>query len=410
MNERPVDQAFGPTSGQPIPGGDTVVGQLAGSVAHELSRPLATILASSQSLLAMLPDDTLRDPHALPAEYIRDDIRHITEQAQRATELIGSLLAMAHRRPLEDRLFWLTDVVRRVATLAEGHLALCDIHLEAPVLNDAEAKPDWCCLRGDAIQLQQLLLGLIIDAQQAIRAQRPHGRIRLSLAPQSGAPTEPRLVTVVIDDDRPQAPSGRGQHGLAIPRAAHDSAAGGDEAFTGDDVIRRHRGTTRVETSPWGGARLVLTFPVAAPARVSGETVAPAAGHRERVLLLDDDPGVRSSISRYLTRYGFSVTTAGSGEDAIAQLETTPVDVVVTDINMPGMSGEVFFDRVTECHPELSHRIIFFSGDLSHPDTLALLENSGCPALQKPFDLSDLSALIERVGRDAKKIPIVRAG
>ena len=133
----------------------------------------------------------------------------------------------------------------------------------------------------------------------------------------------------------------------------------------------------------------------------------PAADERRepavkpRILVVDDEPSIRVSLDRYLVRRGHRVETAAEGEEALRAIErsaTDPFDIIVSDLRMPGLSGEQLFRMLTERDASWERRIIFITGDAANPHALRIFAGSDVPVILKPFDLADLSSLVEELG------------
>ncbi len=125
---------------------------------------------------------------------------------------------------------------------------------------------------------------------------------------------------------------------------------------------------------------------------------APALVPIRTVLVVDDEQVVRMVIRRYLSRVGWNVVEAETAEHALAVLDgaTTP-DLVICDLNLPGLSGAALCRRITERHAALSSRLVLTSGD---PDSAAReLQRAAldCPVLGKPFTLADLERIVDDV-------------
>jgi CheY-like chemotaxis protein len=116
-----------------------------------------------------------------------------------------------------------------------------------------------------------------------------------------------------------------------------------------------------------------------------------------RILVVDDEPGVRHSLQRLLEWEAYEVESAGSGEEALAVLRHSQCDSIVCDLRMPGMSGQQLHARILIEFPELAGRMIFTSGDLYDHAAQAFLEATGCPALQKPYQTEAFLILLARL-------------
>ncbi len=122
------------------------------------------------------------------------------------------------------------------------------------------------------------------------------------------------------------------------------------------------------------------------------------------VLFVDDDAMVLSSIRRCLTRIGFNITAVDSAEAALAAAAGGRFDVVITDHNMPTMTGAELIERLLAFDPTLRSRIILTSGDLCNDRTEALLARTGCRGLQKPFQMAELALMIKAAARNTDLI------
>jgi len=115
---------------------------------------------------------------------------------------------------------------------------------------------------------------------------------------------------------------------------------------------------------------------------------------RPRVLFVDDDPIVCRSVARCLERLGFSVMVVSSGSTALDVIAGESFDAVVTDLYMPEMSGADLIGRLIDRDPTMRSRIVLMSGDLHGEDTRALIAQTGCRTVSKPFQLADLALAV----------------
>jgi two-component system NtrC family sensor kinase len=119
-----------------------------------------------------------------------------------------------------------------------------------------------------------------------------------------------------------------------------------------------------------------------------------------RALLVDDEDVIRLALRRFFQRQGWMVDEAEDGGTALALLvgpDAATYDVILTDLLMPGMSGRELYARVAAARPELLSRVIVSTGDSMSPEAHEFLRRTGCPVLNKPFELAELRALIARV-------------
>lgn len=115
------------------------------------------------------------------------------------------------------------------------------------------------------------------------------------------------------------------------------------------------------------------------------------------ILLVDDEPGIRHALSRALMRSGYAVLPAATGEEACELLAAHDVDLILLDLRMPGMSGQTLFHIVASRWPHLVPRIVIMSGDPAAEEHGDWLSIHSLPVLSKPFELSSLLDLVQRL-------------
>lgn len=114
------------------------------------------------------------------------------------------------------------------------------------------------------------------------------------------------------------------------------------------------------------------------------------------VLVVDDEPAVRDVLRRYLVRRGWQVSEAPSAEDALAMLEdpAKPVDVIIVDLHLPGLSGTALCERISSVRPALASRIVVVSGDINGAAREMQHCRVDCQLLAKPFELTELDRVL----------------
>lgn len=121
-----------------------------------------------------------------------------------------------------------------------------------------------------------------------------------------------------------------------------------------------------------------------------------------QALVIDDEASIRLALRRFLTRDGWRVEEAEDGRIALNKLTEGPAgrphyDLLICDLRMPGVSGTELYDWLRANRPELIPRLIVATGDAVSPDAADFVQRTACPVLQKPFELSELRALVGRV-------------
>jgi len=121
------------------------------------------------------------------------------------------------------------------------------------------------------------------------------------------------------------------------------------------------------------------------------------------ILVVDDEAAVRRALERVLARLGHTVHVATSGEAACESLATSPVDLVLMDLRMPGMSGQTLFHSIVARWPHLVNRVIVMTGDPEAQDHHDWLRHNDLPVLTKPFELAQLESLVDAVTTEERR-------
>ena len=362
------------------------MGQLVSGVAHEINNPAAIISGFAQTLLL----------DQLTAEQ-RETIQMMYDEATRIGRITTNLLAFARAGSKERTLVELNEVVRRTFALRSYYLTTLNITVNLE-LEDANPQA-WA----NGAEIQQLLLNLLINAEQAlttipgrraitIRTLIADDGVRLQLADTGpGIPVD--IQEKIFDPFFTTKPEGTGTGlGLSICYGiAHD-----------------HGGRISVHSVPGQGATFTVALPRDARTRqrmTPAPMQIPDAARGDgalSVLLIDDEEGLRRALVTFLKRRGMEVTAVEDGGDALRVLRRQRFDVIVSDVRMPGMSGGEFLERLRRDHPRMVHRLIFTTGDTFADDTATLLRDSGVPSLVKPYDFAKLESVVREVAEAAK--------
>ncbi|MEZ5099808.1 MAG: ATP-binding protein [Thermoleophilia bacterium] len=362
------------------------VGRLAGGVAHDFNNLLTAIIGSAEFLLDELPDD---DPRRVDALEVR-------AAADRAARLTGQLLAFSRKQILEPTVLDLNAVVREVDRML-GRLIGEDVELVTHL------DPCLPTVHADRGQIEQVVLNLVVNARDAMPS---GGRIVLETAlhdvpaGSSGPDGVPpgRYVALHVRD------TGVGMDEETVARAfepfftTKEAGKGtGLGLATVHGVVAQSNGAVAIESRPGVGTTITVLLPQAGGEQAAGEAEAqpPAPRGAGVVLLVEDDPLVGSSVERMLQRLGYAVLAARGADEALALLvaRDQPVDLLLTDVIMPGASGRELAGRVTALRPGTP--VLYMSGytdaELGPTDLL------DAALLHKPFTRDALGARLAEV-------------
>jgi CheY-like chemotaxis protein len=258
-------------------------------------------------------------------------------------------------------------------------------------------------LWADPHQLQQVLVNLITNAQQALRDTEPQRQLTLTTRWDPGR----AVVTLEVADSGPGIPPavqvrlfepffttklpGMGT-GLGLPLC--------------QGIIEGHGGTINVRSAPGQGTTFRVELPVsAAPApstASNGGDEPPATAPRCTILLVDDEPGIIKGLTQLLRRDGHTIDTAANGRLALAQLQERDYDLILCDLRMPELDGPSLYRALQQQGSPLCQRFIFLTGDTLSPEVAAFLAQSGVPRLTKPFTAAAVRRAIALARMDTR--------
>jgi two-component system NtrC family sensor kinase len=355
------------------------IGQLVSGVAHELNNPLASITAFAQ---LMLSDGNLskEDHHATEV---------IASESRRAARIVHNLLTFARQHKAEKTYADVNQVIENALELRGYDLSVRGIQIDRAY---ADPPPSTMV---DAYQLQQVILNLVTNAEQAMAgAERAHHRLTVRTR------RDAETIRIEIED------TGAGIQAESLERifnpfyttkpVGHGTGLGLSISL---GIISEHGGRIWAETVPAGGARFCVDLPRVDPpagteSSISATVLAPQQGLR--ILVADDETPIREALSRFLEKSGHVVVAVDSGSGALAAARDQVFDAILLDIRMPDISGQEVFEQWQRERPELARRVVFLSGDIVGTDLQHFLSGSGQPFIAKPFDLDGVLQVLNR--------------
>jgi two-component system cell cycle sensor histidine kinase/response regulator CckA len=366
------------------------VGQLAGGIAHDFNNLLTAITGYSELLLGELPPEDLRRSHA----------EEIRKAGERAASLTQQLLAFSRRQVLEPKVLDVNTVVSDIERMLRR---LIGEHIELKTRKEA----DLWKVRADPGQIEQAILNLVINARDAM----PHGgtlaietanaNIDDSFA-RSHPPTQSGPYVLVTVSDTGVGITDEVKARLFEPffTTKERGKGTGLGLSTTYGIVKQSGGYVWCDTEVGRGTTFQVLLPRVDEPVTQPEArpvQAPIHPGDETVLLVEDEPEVRSLVQRILKTQGYTVVTAANPDEALAvarEFKGT-IQVMVTDIVMPGMSGLQLAERLLPTRPNM--RVLFVSGythDAIGPQ--GILE-PGTAFLQKPFTPNALARKVREV-------------
>jgi PAS domain S-box-containing protein len=365
------------------------VGQLAGGVAHDFNNLLTVIGGHVDMMLARPHDD-----------HLQHRLAEVRQAADRAASLTRQLLAFSRRQVLQNKVVNLNQVIHNL------HTMLARLIKENVELTFRPGR-DLGCVRADPSQIEQVLVNLTVNAQDAM----PQGgqltieTSNVSIAEQPGRPPEAlppgEYVQISVRDT-----------GLGMDREVQSrifepffttkepGAGTGLGLSMAYGVVTQSGGRIEVESVPGVGSVFYIYLPQviapqpAAPALPEADA---APGGTETILLAEDETGVRELIRTYLEGLGYRVLTASNGAEGLSVARSFPdaIDLLVSDFVMPKLGGRELARELKQLRPQL--KIVFISGYAGHAATSEDLDVAGVRFLPKPLSMRLLAKTVRGV-------------
>jgi len=355
------------------------LGKLAGGIAHDMNNVLGAILGLASANLEFQPEGS-------PAFRA---FKTIAQAATRGGKVLKSLLGFARKYPVEER-----DLDPNALLCEEVQLlartTFSKVHL------DLNLAPDLLAIRGDESSLTNAVMNICVNAVESM--------------PDNGTLTirtrnlAPHWVEIQIQDT-----------GVGMSREVLEHAL--EPFFTTKEVgkgtglglslayrtVKAHKGEMDIQSVPDQGTCVTLRFPACDPGRQAAKVVEESqvkAGMFDlKILLVDDDELIQSATRVILEALGHSVTFSRDGEQALGMLDPPP-DVVILDMNMPGLGGAGTLPRLRTLHPSLP--VILATGRVDQSVLDLVAAHPHVTLLPKPFDLGELRQALGQAWRKGR--------
>jgi len=367
------------------------VGEMAAGIAHEINNPLTAVIGFSQLLLEKqnIPED------------IKEDVRIIADGSKRVADIVKRLLTFARQTKPIKTLANLNELIDNTLKLREYVLKTANIE----VVTRFDPELPWSVV--DPGQMQQVFLNLIVNAEQEMK--KAHGKGTLTITTEK----KENNIRISFQDDGPgitKENMGRLFEPFFTTKDVGEGTGLG--LSLSRSIVLEHGGIMSVKSEFGHGATFIIELPIVESPPVEITTsnqikVQPLLERSGRILVVDDEPGVRALLEKVLIPVGYKVDTITDAGTAIDKLDTSArYDVILLDIRMPGMSGIELYSRIVEKTPTMGNRIIIVTGDVAGSDVKDFLTKNNLPYLTKPFDIKSLKETIDtivKIGSGAEK-------
>ena len=369
------------------------IGRLAGGVAHDFNNLLTVVMGAASLVERALGGNS----------SARGELAEIQRAAERGASLTGQLLAFARRQVIEPRVLSLTRLVTDVARLLTRVLGE-DIEIST----QCEAKGS---VRVDPHQIERVLVNLATNARDAMprggRLTIETGDVELDsiYVAKHAEMVSGSYVMLAVTDTGVGMPPETIEHVFEPFYTTKGFEQGtGLGLATCYGIVRQANGFIQVYSEVGHGTTFRIYLPrvesepeplpiVSGPVAVTGT---------ETVLVVEDEPGIRRIVVRALREVGYLVLEASESEDALrlADRHPDPIDIMITDVVMPGLGGQDLAERFTAVRPDAA--VLFVSGYTRNAIVHHGVLDEGTEFLQKPFSPADLQARVRRI-LDARK-------
>ena len=363
------------------------VGQLTGGIAHDLNNLLTVVLANSEMMAADLP--TGRDD-------IKNDLGELQAAARRGAQMIRKLLSFSRHAPLT---YLVLDLGRVVEDLLGTLRRLLPAHIEVAFTRESEAIK----ILADSGAIEQVLLNLATNARDAMprggTLQLETRRVDVARPPDGALPGSYGCLTVrdngIGMEERVRA---RAFEPFFTTKPPGEGSGLGMAMIYG--LTQQHGGFLELDSELGRGTTVRVYLPLARDDQPLAELNAPSPGLRggaEKILLVEDEDGLRRVAQRALERVGYRVVTAMDGMEALEAYRehADSVDLIITDVVMPKLGGLALY-RTLRQEGHLV-RFLFTSGYAAHEIVRGDLPDGDLSLLQKPWTLADLTHRVREV-------------
>lgn len=373
------------------------VGQLAAGIAHEINNPAAYVVANLSAASDLLGEleQALRQGDTVHGDALIQVLHTVIDEniegMERMRRIVGELQGFSRLESEGIAPTNLNEVVEAASRIVRNelrHKAQLDLEL-------GELPP----LTGDAARLGQVVVDLLLNAAQAIPEGSPDAnRVRVATAHEAN-----KIRLEVEDTGAGMTEDVRKRIFEPFFTTRHANEGTGLGLTLVADIVHKHGGEIRCESTPGVGTRMEVLLPVETGLGVEIEAprgprpLAVPETDSGRILFIDDEAHMLEAVERLLGRH-HDIETARSGEEALERLETDrDFDVIICDLVMPGLDGVGVYEAVAKKWPELVGRLVFMTGGAFTPRAKAFLAAADNRVLRKPVDVSELRGVIADV-------------
>jgi len=346
------------------------LGRLTGGIAHDFNNIISVVLGQ-----AMLARDQLE-----PDDPLVKDLSRIIEAGERGSALTQRLLAFSRSQVVRTEVLELNQVVEHMARLIESVIG-DDVRLSL------QLHPDAGNVRADRTQLEQVLMNLAVNARDAMQ-----GGGMLTITTQRERDARVSLVVTDTGAGMDEATKARIFEPFFTTKGERGTGLGLSTVY---GIVAGASGTIEVDSKPGAGCTFRILLPRESERVASHERRVPRAENGSgTVLVVEDQADLREVIGDSLRAFGYEAVLAHNATHALSILgqPQSQIDVLLTDVVMPGISGVDLASQAIVVRPNL--KVVFMSGFAPDPAHRALFSQQSTAFLQKPFTPQELASLL----------------
>lgn len=363
------------------------LGSMLAELAHELNNPLAVVTAQAE-LLAETSTDKATQERA----------QKILRPARRSASIVRKFLSLARQRKIEKTVLDVRKLINDGIEMLSYQFKKRNIVIHKKI--DADIAQIW----GDGAQLDQVFMNILLNAQQALAVCEGERIIRI----QASSIAASDDVGITITDNGPGIPE-QLQHKVFQPffTTKPEGRGTGLGLSLCKSVVEAHGGSITIESSTTSGTKVFIRL----PGTTRQESDIHVRAHLAqtltsmRILVVDDEESLASSIAEVLESCGHSAVAVGSALQAMTLLESEKFDIILADVHMPVTDGMAFYLQAQDLDADMARKFIFITGDSLDPDLVEFFEDQHRPYLNKPFEIGDLVRAIEKLALSPETIP-----
>ncbi|MFC1732973.1 ATP-binding protein [candidate division KSB1 bacterium] len=349
-----------------------VIGQLVASVAHELNNPLSIITGYVDILTSLVE---------IPPKF-KQKLYKVQKAANRSSKIVNNLLRLSRKGKIERDNIDVTEIIEETLELYEYQFRLNNINVIKRLMNDLPKTI------GDHQQLQQVILNLLSNAQDALKEIQDNRFITITTR------SDDEHIYCDIKDTGPGI-NIKEQKKIFEPFFTLKEVGKGTGLglSLSREIMLEHGGDVDIDPTYKKGANFIVTIPIIrdiVTEKKEKTYTDDVIGSSTRILLIDEEQDIISFQKDILEKYTNEIHEAFYAQDALELIQNNDYDVIVMELDIPGeFKGKNFYETIIELKPSLQRKIVFTTGNIGVKSIRELYESSEYLIIEKPFPIKD---------------------